>query len=1603
MPAAAAADPISASTPVLPRPRLTRAPRLLMWLLLALLTLAPTLASAQTQNGQVMVGGVNTNPVPASQNYTPQYSSGWYLYYVGGSGPTSFSSSSNPAGWNVQGNGNPTTSLTITNTTGTSLLGFQLIATYRAAGQSQEQKVYFTTTRGPTWPAPYLASAVGSGTGITLTWFADEAAGVAAYDSESYLVERSASSTGPYAVVGSIYAAGNPTYSLTDSNIAGGTTYYYVIVASDSAGDGPNSNQVGTAALPAAPTGLIVQALATNAQVSLSWFDPFGATGYNVYRSATSGGGYVKVGSTSGTNFTDVAVVNGNTYYYVVTAVNVSGEGPPSNQVSATPSGPAPVAVTGLTATAGDSQVQLTWPSVPGADGYNIYRGTVSGGEGAVPLRAGYLPSGQATNTFTDTAVTLGQTYYYQVTAFIPNLEGGRSNEASATPGPLVAINCNGPAVGWFAADEDYSGGGTWYTGAAVNTTNVVDPAPAAVYQTARFQQFQYTLPGLTPGVGYTVRLHFAENFMNGPGQRQFDVFINGVQVLNNYDVYAAAGGQNVALIREFPATANASGQIVVAFVNGLHDNPFLNGIELNRRPAPGLGVAPGTPTLTATAGPGSVSLNWTTVNGAVSYNVIETSPSYGPVLNTAATTAILPGLTPGIPYTYMVAAVDGSGTGLASNPATATPSATQPAPVELLQINAGGGAAYPYVADTDFSGGNTASTGAAIDTYGVVDPAPQAVYQTERWGNFTYTLPGLTPGAPCIVRLHFAEIFHGPGLPGGGGVGSRQFNVAINGQPVLNNFDIFAMAGGPNIAIVESFPATVNAAGQIVVAFTNGAADNAKVDGLEVWATPPAAPTGLTATPGNATVFLAWDGVGGATGYNVYRATGSGVPAPLVSGSPRLAVVGGRYVKINVSPVTSTLYTDTGLTNGTTYSYYVTALSAGGESAPSNIASATPSLPPPPSIVSVTASPNPVTSTTTTLGVSTSGGAAPLAYAWSTAAGDPAGVTYSANGTGGASTTTATFTRAGVYHFTVTVTDAAGRNASGVVTVTVSQTPTSISVSPANVTVAPLSSVQFSATVLDQFGNAMATQPSIVWTAPAAAGAISASGLFTSTNLVGGPYPVTAASGSISGSANVTVGGVAAPDDLSVYATGSSQVTLYWSGVPNVVGYNVYRGTSPSGENYASPINGAVPITTTDGNPGVNNVYVFTDQGLTSGSEYFYTVEAVTSTAQSAPSNEDSDIPNSSAIPWTGTATSILNAFHQTEPTPPGLQYSLSYASLRVMGPDGTIYQDGISSPSPPDGSIDPVGGNMTLGNEIVPTAPFLYEASASFGATGKGISANSMTASPADLGGMRRVLSSSGINSQPFTGSAGTFYLPSTSDSTYLQINDPEGIREGPHAYLGLTSAAVQVDAGIYYSLPLPANNLPARWEAFLRISDGWHPTNRSTAGYVKNLRVMADHSLTSYIYAPSQIGNIAALSFAVNPQHHTCDLVVFGSDVNGLYFGRWYIATGSNIKLNSKAPLAGLLMKRLVTLAQNVPASVAYVAFPPQPKNTTPGYVATGSYLDSITWSAGSLYQNGQQYDWSITDNTYTGLTYVSPNIVTLTPGTNDPTSETISIHF
>jgi hypothetical protein len=144
-----------------------------------------------------------------------------------------------------------------------------------------------------------------------------------------------------------------------------------------------------------------------------------------------SGGPYAQIASPTWQGYTDVGVKNGTTYFYVVSAVNSAGESGNSAQVSATPVAsvtrtPGP---TGLSATAGNSEVGLRWSAISSATTYHLKRSTTSGGpytQIAAPTWTGY----------TDVGAKNGVTYFYVVSAVTAAGETANSEQVSAEPTP---------------------------------------------------------------------------------------------------------------------------------------------------------------------------------------------------------------------------------------------------------------------------------------------------------------------------------------------------------------------------------------------------------------------------------------------------------------------------------------------------------------------------------------------------------------------------------------------------------------------------------------------------------------------------------------------------------------------------------------------------------------------------------------------------------------------------------------------------------------------------------------------------------------------------------------------------------------------------------------------------------------------------------------------------------------------------------------------------------------------------------------------------------------------------------------------------------------
>jgi hypothetical protein len=351
------------------------------------------------------------------------------------------------------------------------------------------------------------------------------------------------------------------------------------------------------------------------------WTTTVGATSYNVYRSTVSNGEGMTAITTGLTSpaFTDTGLSNGITYFYKVAAVNGSGASAQSTEVSATVPGSTAPGLADLVV----SSVSMT-PANPKAGDHVVFTAVVTNqGTAATPagivMGVGFDLDGSAaaaawedthtaslapgaTVTLTATGGTSGANYWiatsgtHNVTAWVDDVnrvpEANETNNkltemvsvgAATTLTPVAQIDTGSSGgVPPFTADADFNSGNVFGSATGIDLSGSANPAPAAVYQTCRWApSFSYTIPGLSAGATYTVRLHFAELTWTAAGQRKFNVAINGTNVLSAFDILAAAGGSNRAITEQFTATANASGQIVIGFSQGGADNPEVNGIEV--------------------------------------------------------------------------------------------------------------------------------------------------------------------------------------------------------------------------------------------------------------------------------------------------------------------------------------------------------------------------------------------------------------------------------------------------------------------------------------------------------------------------------------------------------------------------------------------------------------------------------------------------------------------------------------------------------------------------------------------------------------------------------------------------------------------------------------------------------------------------------------------------------------------------------------------------------------------------------------------------------------------------------------------------------------
>lgn len=149
-----------------------------------------------------------------------------------------------------------------------------------------------------------------------------------------------------------------------------------------------------------------------------------------------------------------------------------------------------------------------------------------------------------------------------------------------------------------------------------------------------------------------------------------------------------------------------------------------------------------------------------------------------------------------------------------------------------VAAVDSAGPAVGGFAADAYVSGGHGDIFPQNVDRNGVPNAAPEIVYQSKRTSDnengFVYNFPNLKPGQTYTVRMHFADDVYNY-------AGGRLFNVSINGNTALSNFDIFAAAGNRALrAVVKDVVATADSGGTISVRYTP-VRNNALSSGIEI------------------------------------------------------------------------------------------------------------------------------------------------------------------------------------------------------------------------------------------------------------------------------------------------------------------------------------------------------------------------------------------------------------------------------------------------------------------------------------------------------------------------------------------------------------------------------------------------------------------------------------------------------------------------------------------------------------------------------------------------------------------------------------------------
>ena len=711
-----------------------------------------------------------------------------------------------------------------------------------------------------------------------------------------------------------------------DTRLTNGTTYTFAVRAVNGTGPGPASAVDATPiAIPDAPT--ISSATPGDGQVALVWTDPGDSsiTKYQVRSKVRDSDDSTYTAWTDiavtdpnapPTGYTVTGLTNGTEYTFALRAVNSTGNGLVAT-VNARPIA-VPAAPTALSATAGATEVALTWddPEDTAITGYQV---SIDGGETFADIDDTDISENDTDNTlaYTVTGLTNGTEYTFALRAENASGVGAASTVTAPTlpaapTGLTAALGSGGGevALSWDDPDNDTITGYQVSTDGGTTFTDIPNSAHGGTNATG------YTVTGLTNGTEYTFKLRAVN--LSGAGAASLE-----------------ATATPLWPAPENLAAAPGDGQVVLTWDTG----------------DPGIARY-------------KVSTYYTHINSVDPLLETFLSPSSGD-----QPTLVIPGLTNRTDYTFTAQAVDTSGSTDTGRPSSvdATPVPVPAAPANLSAIAANGQVVLTWDDPND-------STITKYQVRSKVKDSDDSTYTA--WANIavtdpdapptTYTVTGLTNGTTYTFAVRAVN-----GTGPGAASSKNATPIAVPDAPTISS----ATPGDGQVVLAWNDPSDRSITKYQVRSKVRSSNDNTYTDWANIPVTDPNAPptgyivTGLTNgteytfavravnDPGNGPASTVTarpiapparpeiSSVG--PGYRKVTLTWADPNDSTITGYQVSTNGDGKFAEISGSGAGTTTHTVTGLENGTEYTLAVRAMNDVGEG-DASAANATPFNNPP-------------------------------------------------------------------------------------------------------------------------------------------------------------------------------------------------------------------------------------------------------------------------------------------------------------------------------------------------------------------------------------------------------------------------------------------------------------------------------------------------------------------------------------------------------------------------------------------------------------------------------------------------------------------------------